>query len=133
MRYIKQLLSTINNFIQWTKKWHFFHLFIIPPFLLWLFCIMLYSLFFIILFLNRVDFSVKEFLMNDIVGSAICIQIFLYFAFFIIALISQIIFFIVNWIKYKKSGVRNQFMLKNKKYNGIYILAFINALIFLLT
>jgi len=133
MYYIKKLLAVINNFIQWTKKWHFFHVFIIPPFLFSFTCIILYFIFFIILIVNQIHFSIYEFLMNDIVGVFICLEIFLYFIFLIIAIALQILFIIINLTKHQNINIKNEFILKNKKYNGIYILALINAIVFLLT
>lgn len=70
--------------------------------------------------------------MNDIVGVTICFEMFLYLVSLIVALSLQIIFSIINWTKYQNISIKNEFLLRNEKYNSIYILALINAIVFLL-
>ena len=103
---LKNIFSKINNFIQWTKKWHFFHVFLISS----SFVMLMFTI-----------FSIMD---PDWIGELKFTYFFLSFLIFvfaiIIALIIQILFSIINFCVYKNIQIRNHFLSKNKIYNGIY-------------
>ena len=111
---LKNIIDSINNFIQWTKKWHICHIYI-NIFL----SIFIYSLFFVLK--NK---NILQELFENIVCSVFILYIMAYYALLIILLVS-----IISHIKQKKLHVVNHFLLHNKFYNFYYTFGLIIILI----
>ena len=124
---LKNFFKKINNVIQWSKKYHFFHILAIPSFfyvanIFWL-CV--------IAFLKSLGEPVNPELGRGIgILYGLLIAYFLVFTllFVTIALISQIIIF----IKYRKRGliqISSPILLEDKVYNLFYIYTYITLII----
>ncbi len=119
---IKKLFLKIYDFIQWTKKWHFCHVVFVGASFFGL-AIYLYFLLFDILTFNLTSFLLDIF------------KIFYYYSLYFIvtfahflfvpAIIIQIFFVIFNLIRHKKVPITSDFLLNNKKYNIVYVFAFL--------
>lgn len=112
---LKRFFSKINDFIQWTKKWHVFHVFIL-----------LSSL---VLIIMDVEIYIETHCIHQYgdYGANFLFHVFSYFIYgfaIIAALVIQIIFFIINWMFHKSLPIRNRFLLYNKIYNGLYCFMF---------
>ena len=102
---LKNIITRINNFIQWTKKWHVCHIYInifLPIFI--------YSLFFVLR-----DKNILQELLENITCSALILYIMAYYALLIILLIS-----IISHITQKKLHIISHFLLHNQFYNNYY-------------
>ena len=121
---LKNLITRINNFIQWTKKWHFFHLLLVPnEFAFFLICLIMFKY----VLLLKEYYSSLEILIVFFVISYFATTILI-----IIALCIQAFLLIYNWIKFHNISIKNRFLLNNKLYNILYVIAFIyNFLCFL--
>ena len=121
---LKNLITRINNFIQWTKKWHFFHLLLVPnAFACFLICLIMFKY----VLLLKEYYSSLEILIVFFVISYFATTILI-----IIALCIQAFLLIYNWIKFHNINIKNRFLLNNKLYNILYVIAFIyNFLCFL--
>ena len=125
---LKNFFQKLNNAIQWSKKYHFFHILAIPSFfyvanLFW-FIILFYFALVIDEKFCGTDYS------QGILGLSIFLMltIVLQMAFIIIALISQIIIF----IKYRKRGfiqISSSILLEDKVYHLFYIYTYITLII----
>ena len=120
----KKIFKRINDFIQWTKKWHFFHVFIIPN---------TFTFMFICFVMPKCSLLLMDYYSNAeivIIFFTICFLALITHA--IIALCAQIFFLLSNWIKSHNINIKNKFLLNNKFYNILYIIGFIyNILCFL--
>jgi len=122
----KTFFQNFNNAIQWSKKYHFFHILAIPSFfyianIFWL-CV--------ITFLQPLEEPVMDGIGRALgIFYGLLIVYFLVFIllFVIIALISQIIIF----IKYRKRGtiqVSSLILLEDKVYHFFYIYTYITLI-----
>lgn len=111
---VKQILDKLNNFIQWTKKWHICHLFLNT---FWVF-------FILGIFCALAEEDIQKHFLNIIQDYMILESIVLYYMLFwclpIVLLIS-----ILEYVKGKKIYVKNNFFLNNKAYNMLYTISFI--------
>lgn len=125
---LKNFFKKINNVIQWSKKYHFFHILAIPSFfyvanIFW-FINLLYFAFIIDEKFYGTDYS------QGMLGLLmfLMLTIILQMVFIIIALISQIIIF----IKHRKRGfiqISSSILLEDKVYNLFYIYTYITLII----
>ena len=114
----KKIFKRINDFIQWTKKWHFFHVFMLPA-------IPMLLLFFLIIFIDRHSINADTF------DTCFMLSLLCYIQSFFIALIIQIFFFIFKAILRQNCKITNKFLLNNKIYNSIYTIMFIYTIVYL--
>ena len=114
---MKKFIKKINNAIQWTKKFHFFHITLVTPVII--------STILVVLSI----FDWKSF--EDIWSSLDECYLLFNFLFIIvispIAIICQIIIFLISKKTHKKIYVSQRFQI-NKVYNILYI---ISCLIFI--
>ena len=115
INYIKNTLIKINNFILWTKKWHFFHILLNSSSL-----IMLISTIFALIASDTI---------GEIKFIYCLLAFFIYVPSIIVAVLIQIIFCTVNLVIHKKGSIKNKFLLENKKYNYVYYSMFIYTII----
>ncbi len=108
---LKNILSKINNFIQWTKKWHFFHAFLLISSL-------------VMLTMTGISLPYTGWIEN-LQLTYYFLSFFIYLFAIAIALIIQILFSIINLCIHKNIQIKNHFLLKNKIYNGIYYFMFL--------
>ena len=127
--FIKKFFNKISQFIQWTKKWHFFHV------LMWLIIIILIILC-VAIFITISNIPET----NTISNQSSCYNInpeeelaFLAIIFFYmfagvtyisipIAFIISLIIFVVNK---KLCTIQNKILLQNNLYNSIYLFFYI--------
>ena len=116
-------IEKFNNVIQWSKKYHFFHIFAIPSFF--------YVVnFFWLAYLSYILFD-RNFNLQRVVDDPYFLIFFLTFL-FAVAFIIQVIIYVKN----KKKGiiqVSYPFFLNNKIYNFFYIHTYISLFIIILT
>lgn len=129
---LKNIITKFNNFIQWTKKWHFFHVLFVPNTIFVLFTLFI-SIF---LYIWNICFSnnTKAFIFSHdhiflIWANYTCLVI----VFLILAICVQSIFSIINWMKYNTIQLQNQFLLNNRKYNFLYCTAFYCNILYILS
>ena len=127
---VKNFFNSINNAIQWTKKWHFMHLFFVLAFVLDFLLVSFY------LFIGYLSVGAGE-PSKDALEETLNIYIlgdfcFLYIL-FIPALVLSILFAIINFIKFSKPYVVNGFLLYNKYYHLIYIFSIARILFYILS
>ena len=120
---LKKIFNKVDHFIQWTKKWHFFHVFFVPNAIFALLNL------FISIFLYILDIcflsSTKTFIFSfNHLLLMWEMYTFLAIVFFILATFVQIVFLIISMIKHKNIQLQNQILLNNKKYNILYCIAF---------
>ena len=135
---MRKFIEKINNWIQWTKQWHFFHVLFIGT-------LLLFSIFFfkIMLCIELIDIKnisiisifnfIKTLLLNssiqdipDIIyfglTNAFIANIFVY-----IMLIPSVLIEFLYRLKVRKTrqnfNVSSEFLLNNKVYNAIYAFA----------
>ena len=106
---IKDFFHKINNFIQWTKKWHFFHFIAIGN-------ILLFSLIVFITILSLETDPTEDIFLNIISLPIMYISLLLY-----LALPIAIIIMYFNLKKGRKITIYNKFLLNNEIYNITYI------------
>ena len=123
---IKKLFQKIYDFIQWTKKWHFCHVFLVGSFAtttgFFIFITILFAISFTPLFGNNISIA------ENIIAYINLYMLFWLFAFvclFLPSIFIQIFFAAFNFIKYKKIYITNNFLLNNKIYNLIYVFSFV--------
>ena len=123
---LRQLIKKLNNFIQWTKKWHFFHILFVGNFLF----IAIYFLFLIFIALldcifnnNITAYLSIESLSFILFSIILCLAITPYTT--IIATILEIFIIITKKIQKKTIQITNSFLIDNPKYNILYTVSFI--------
>lgn len=120
----RKLIEKINNFIQWTKKWHFCHILFVGNFVLTAIC----DLFIIFVFatfciLNHQNFFRIESLEFVLFCIIICLLILPFTI--VIGIIVEIYVIIKKKILHEKLYVESSFFRESKKYNTLYILSFL--------
>ena len=121
----KNIFQKITGIIQWTKKWHFFHLILVPPFVAN--CLLnVYQIF--ALFDNYPD-AIYGFLCFNILGYIIIFKYLL----FCPCLLVYITVLIYIWIKKKPLHISNDFLLHNRIYNFIFILAILQLFLYIVS
>ena len=120
---LKNVITKISDTIQWTKKWHFFHVLFVPSTIFAFLNLFISILLFILDVCSSNNIKTSIFSLNHLF---LIWGIYTDFAiiFFILAVCVQILFSIINWIKYNNIQLQNQFLLRNKKYNFLYCTAF---------
>ncbi len=110
----KNIFQKIIGIIQWTKKWHFFHLILVPPFVI----SCLIDLYPILSFFNSTneDWIYLPFWNYFVYVTLFCIM-------FSINLFIYAIVLIYIFIRKKTIYISNDFLLYNKFYNFVYILS----------
>ena len=116
-------IEKFNNIIQWSKKYHFFHIFAILSFF---YIVNFFWLAYVLnILFNRTLNPQRAIELPDI-------TLFFQFLFILIALITQVVIYVKN----KKKGiiqVSYPFFLNNKIYNFFYIHTYISLFIIILT
>ena len=126
---LKNIITKINNFIQWTKKWHFFHVFIIPSYIV-LFITLTMIFIFICEYIYTGKFEYNFMLQYIGVLHSVVFKLFsIYMPELWLALVVQILFSGINWYLYRNISVKSNFLLNNKRYNCIYVIIWIYAII----
>ena len=110
--FLRKFFTKINNFIQWTKKWYFFHIMALCN-------IPLIFILAIELYYN--DYSIL-FTYNNILNIAFFVVLWSLSTSIPIALIITIIIYIISRFLKKDFYVYNKFLSKNIFYNIYYIL-----------
>ena len=123
---LRKLIKKINDIIQWTKKWHFFHVLHVGTFLLTAIC----DLFIAFVFVTYciLNHHVKNiFRIESLEFVLLCIIICLLISPFtaLIATIVEIFVIIKKKIQHKVLSVESPFFIKSKRYNTLYILSFL--------
>lgn len=126
---IRKFINKLYNFIQWTKKWHFCHLLLVPVFLTTILTGDLIGIFFFIYLVMQLKFreAFLTFLYYHLLFYALVI-----YCITIPVTIMTIYFAIINFIKSKKPFIFNGFLLNNKYYNLIYIISLFNFFCFII-
>ena len=128
----KKFIKKINNWIQWTKQWHFFHILFVGSFLMYNWFPYIGMPFDII---TGICYIIKKLGIsnnpptddNDIFGWAILTAAVLFMFLFttllnsVIGLLTEIIIYFIRKKKCKPITVQSSFLLNNKIYNFIYI------------
>ena len=129
---IKKFFNKIYNFIQWTKKWHFFHFFINGTTLIILFLVTAFFLFIYTYINNPTIICINSNRRNNADDNFILFIFFEHaFATFctgIIGLFVEIIFLLRKLLINKKCCITSKFLLCNKFYNIYYILSFLSTI-----
>ncbi len=129
----RRFIENINKFIQWTKKWHFFHVLFVAIFA----CFFpLFVLFFISVFIDIFSILVEKKSISSIIegyllpfGGGIMFFVLLMIIFSLLGLIVEIFVTIKRAFARKSISVESSFLLENKYYNYIYHFAFWNFII----
>lgn len=122
---LKNVIAKINNFIQWTKKWHFFHALLVPN---------TFAFIIICLVMFKCGSLLKEYYSSIEVIIVFFTMCYLAeITFIIIALCAQIFFLLFNWTKSHNTSIKNSFLLNNKTYSILYIIAFLYNILCLLS
>lgn len=112
---VRKFIEKINNIIQWTKKFHFFHISLVLPFLF-------SALFFLFGVICEKSINIL-----DLCEILYC---FLLFCFVTISIILQIIFFLIYKKTHKKFYVSKK-LLSNKLYDILYIISILFFIFFI--
>ena len=135
---IKRFLKRINDLIQWTKKWHFFHVFMLSTTYMYIYFFLethhidllnipliieqiVYYMNHIPDLLNVIN-NLIEFYFLELLFGGMAEIVYIPFVIGI-----QLLFWTINWFKHKNIQVQSKFLLKNKIYNCVYIAAFIHT------
>ncbi len=136
MYMLRKCIKKINSAIQWTKKWHFFHVLFIGPFILLLIIFLLFSdpgASNSVTYPNSVDPTTiypdtPEFLTVVVIFIVIaCIYLSL-----MAAPIVEVLAVVIKAILRRKLCVEWNFLLNNKFYNIIYILSILLLFMFII-
>ncbi len=124
---IRKYINKLYIFIQWTKKWHFCHVFFIINFLFMVLCS------FVVIFIAFINgiinnqltelFSIKAILLLYWFNCIICLFITIYTL--PISLIIEIIISCKNKIQHKSKYITSSYLTKNSTYDILYVMAFI--------
>ena len=115
---LKKIFNKVDRFIQWTKKWHFFHIIVGGNAIG---CAIIWILITLIEISNMKTFSIGDFLFSLIFITPLFVSGFLLF----IALPIAIVISLYNCIFKKNIEITNNFLLNNSKYNIIYYISLI--------
>ena len=133
---LRKCIKKIDTAIQWTKKWHFFHVLFIGPFILLLIIFLLFSdpgASNSVTYPNSVDPTTiypdtPEFLTVVVIFIVIaCIHLSL-----MAAPIVEVLAVVIKAILRRKLCVEWNFLLNNKFYNIIYILSILLLFMFII-
>ena len=136
MYMLRKCIKKINSAIQWTKKWHFFHVLFIGPFILLLIIFLLFSdpgASNSVTYPNSVDPTTiypdtPEFIATVVILLVIaCIHVSLK-----AASIVEVLAVVIKAILRRKLCVEWNFLLNNKLYNIIYILSILLLFMFII-
>ena len=128
----KLIFTKLNNFIQWTKKWHFFHFFVSGAALLTLFFAVVLVMF-IITYLND-PYSIRINAKNSCNGDVSALIAFSEYAFAtlctgIIGIFINVFCILKHLIYRKNCCITSKLLLCNKYYNIYYIIFFILTIV----
>ena len=136
MYMLRKCIKKINSAIQWTKKWHFFHVLFIGPFILLLIIFLLFSdpgASNSVTYPNSVDPTTiypdtPEFIATVVILLVIaCIHVSLK-----AASIVEVLAVVIKAILRRKLCVEWNFLLNNKLYNIIYVLSILLLFMFII-
>ena len=105
---MRKFIEKINNAIQWTKKFHFFHISFITPFIIT-----------ILIILIAIPYSET---INELFSCWIIVNFILLYIIPPIALIVEIVIMIIRKWTHKSIYVSKS-IVENKYYNIVYILS----------
>lgn len=105
---VRKYIKKINNFIQWTKKWHLGHCIFISDMFICLICIF-----------SEMPIMTVDRLLEYLFSANILL---FYPAVLIVGTILAILIAVTKFIKKYPVYVESKFLLKNKTYNIVYIL-----------
>ncbi len=125
---MKNFIEKINSWIQWTKQWHFFHVFFVGSFLLcnWFpYAIMFLYLIGYIYILFTGDISAltdeDDYSWKLLAVPALLVFLFSHFIIVILGILTELIIFIKRRKHQQTMSVKSSFLLNNKIYNFLYI------------
>lgn len=122
---INKCLKRLDNIIKSSKKWHFFHFFIITSCYTFLIYFTISELIPFVLLNCNVNSLFRNYFFNkDKIWQIFSIYLFFAFNSFVFAFCLQLICGTINYIKYKNIQIKSVFLLKNKIYDVIYRFAF---------
>ncbi len=116
----RKFIEKYYKIIQWTKKWHFFHILVIIPgiFTLW----EMISAF--ILYITKTPGTTNlDIILGDLYAAPLVLAISEFLMFFV-AIVVEILVIIIRAIARKPFCVLSYFLSKNKIYNFIYCFFF---------
>ncbi len=116
----RKFIEKYYNFIQWTKKWHFFHILVIIPGILTLWAIIYCCSFYIFDRPTNISFDNNGL---DLIFAPFVLGFSEYIMFFIAAGI-ELIIILIRAIARKPFCVLSNFLSNNKFYNFIYCFFF---------
>lgn len=126
---LKKWIKIPNDIIQWTKKWHFFHFLLVPPFLTAYVPVIFLYLFFLCLQIVNIFLGapVEIFFTKEEAGPFLfyidmMYSVTLLFSYYV-AIFLQICFFIFKLIFHEPIQIQWKFILNNRSYNIVYILS----------
>ena len=129
---IKRIFSKLYNIIQWTKKWHFFHVFLFFTVTIW----QVFIMSFLLSELITNNFKINNIINNILSMEAIIVYFFaapiVYFASFLAASLIQIIMSFICVFSHKGIKIKSEILQYNKEYNSIYSFSFIYSALFLI-
>lgn len=131
---LKQLLAKLYSFIQWTKKFYFFHFlvaYLLPSNLLVIIAILITPIVIIYALVNNYIDSVQK-LIECFLGPVSALLFFMPFLFYsaiILGLIFQVIMMLVQYIRERSILVNSNFLLNNKIYDKFYLYSIILIII----
>lgn len=127
---LKKIFNKIDNFIQWTKKWHFFHIVFVGP------LTFLITYFFVLIPLIIIQNPPSQSITTDefdidipilFFCAGFIVIIFIILLFF--ACFAQLISFLISLINKKTCYIKNNFLLHNKFYDKYYKVSTISLFI----
>ena len=119
---MKKILIKINNFIQWTKQWHFFHVFFIgsaSPF------IFICTIFTFKLFSNIKSIELTG-IIENIAEFFVLTSISVFYFSTILLLpcfLIEVVYFCINTKYRKQPTIFSNFWYTNKYYNYLFVLS----------
>ena len=128
----RRFIEKIYNFIQWTKKWHFVHLLLVPTML-----VTFYVSDLVIVSSVITKFVVRDYrtILYGVRDTHFHYYVYILFRMLIPAIIGEIFFVVFNSIRSKKLYVTNNFLLHDEIYNIAFVLSliyFIALIIFII-
>ena len=116
----RKFIEKFYNIIQWTKKWHFFHILVIIPgmFTLWA----MISAF--VLYITKTPGTTNlDIILGDLYAAPLVLAISEFLMFFV-AIVVEIFVIVIRAIARKPFCVLSNFLSNNKIYNFIYCFFF---------
>ena len=117
---LRKFIEKFYSFIQWTKKWHFFHILVIIPGIFTLWAMIDACVLYITKTFGTTDLDT---ILGDLFGAPLVLGFSVYLMFFIAAAV-ELLIIIIRAIARKPFCVLSSFFSNNKIYNFIYCFFF---------